>query len=359
MRVAKLVPVLLALLCFLVSCSAKPGSPDENLMTYRSGNADIRSRGVRVAAALSVDPLAGIATVSLRVKNASDSPVVVNYEEAELVADGLYSSPAISVRPQDREVAPGTTTEYALEFKPVNNPSLFQRYMLTGDIRRQYSLNPGFVRLAAGTSLFGKPVDFSIPEERYSQYLNAQALESRLVSYACAENPDEFARAASAYLIQAGIAMSHDPHEEHGEGAAGLQGDELFVRMAGDEIYLDQCLIRISPYRIDGDIYVHLKIVNRMPKELKLNAANITLRAGDRILGTSPDFAGLKGQLTPLNREFDNETLVLGQNDRASFTLRYEAAGPVDAFSLIPDGIVTYQDRKVFSGEIAYRVNQN
>lgn len=342
------------------------------------------SKAVTVSASLSAESETGIVTVSLDIANKSRSSVFLDPALCELLASGTFSGLPYEVFRDGKkftwidtsiEIKKREQTRIELFYKPVSDPALFERYRLFGDLSRTYAFSVSCVSLPGGKPLFAEQFEFSIPEHGYESWKVVHGLERRLSTFGYAFDRDAFVREQTRYLRDADVALFHDAHgdtfeAEHARGGAeagggdgtgaaesGGETEEAFVRIAGDEIYLDQLLIAFAPYRIGDTVFVSVKIVNRMQEELKIDASGITLVAGGATYNTVHDFSGLKSSLTLLNDRFPSGILIAGRNDRARFTLSFPGVPSAARFSLDLSGITTYRNTAVFCRSLDFEIN--
>lgn len=354
------------------------------VLLYNASPSRMSSKAVTVSASLSAESETGIVTVSLDIANKSRSSVFLDPALCELLASGTFSGLPYEVFRDGKkftwidtsiEIKKREQTRIELFYKPVSDPALFERYRLSGDLSRTYAFSVSCVSLPGGKPLFAEQFEFSIPEHGYESWKVAHGLERRLSTFGYAFDRDAFVREQTRYLRDADVALFHDAHgdtfeAEHARGGAeagagdgtgaaesGGETEEAFVRIAGDEIYLDQLLIAFAPYRIGDTVFVSVKIVNRMQEELKIDASGITLVAGGATYNTVHDFSGLKSSLTLLNDRFPSGILIAGRNDRARFTLSFPGVPSAARFSLDLSGITTYRNTAVFCRSLDFEIN--
>lgn len=354
------------------------------VLLYNASPSRMSSKAVTVSASLSAESETGIVTVSLDIANKSRSSVFLDPALCELLASGTFSGLPYEVFRDGKkftwidtsiEIKKREQTRIELFYKPVSDPALFERYRLSGDLSRTYAFSVSCVSLPGGKPLFAEQFEFSIPEHGYESWKAVHGLERRLSTFSYAFDRVAFVREQTRYLRDADVALFHDAHgdtleAEHARGAAeagagdgtgaaesGGETEEAFVRIAGDEIYLDQLLIAFAPYRIGDTVFVSVKIVNRMQEELKIDASGITLVAGGATYNTSHDFSGLKSSLSLLNDRFPSGILIAGRNDRARFTLSFPGVPSAARFSLDLSAIRTYRNTAVFCRSLDFEIN--
>lgn len=363
---------------------AKASGTGPGVLLYNASPSRMSSKAVTVSASLSAESETGIVTVSLDIANKSRSSVFLDPALCVLLASGTFSGLPYEVFRDGKkftwidtsiEIKKREQTRIELFYKPVSDPALFERYRLSGDLSRTYAFSVSCVSLPGGKPLFAEQFEFSIPEHGYESWKVAHGLERRLSTFGYAFDRDAFVREQTRYLRDADVALFHDAHgdtfeAEHARGGAeagagdgtgaaesGGETEEAFVRIAGDEIYLDQLLIAFAPYRIGDTVFVSVKIVNRMQEELKIDASGITLVAGGATYNTVHDFSGLKSSLTLLNDRFPSGILIAGRNDRARFTLSFPGVPSAARFSLDLSGITTYRNTAVFCRSLDFEIN--
>lgn len=340
---------------FLFSCSAPRLEGPVSPLAYESTVTEIRDSGVTVTGRhLSLDSKTGLFVLQLLVKNTSVRPLTVSWADAQLTAAGSFSFAPVNVEPRQDTLGGLKTAIWRFEFLPVNNPPLFQRYHLRGDLHQEYSLDLSFIR-RGDTPVFSQHITYRLTDQQYQDYLVADGIESRLLEYSHGESSDTFAQRQSAYLERSGALHVEDPHAHEHTDACDHDEDEnveerppLFVLRSGDEFYLDQLMIKLSPYRIGTDLFVHCRIINRLPAPVVFSSEEIRIVSGNRVLNTGYDFSAEKAVLSPINADFPASVLVLGQNDRAAFTLRFVSDTGFDTFMLDMGGFKTSKDQAIF-----------
>lgn len=349
------------ILCIL-SCSGPALDGPVSPLAYESAVAEFKEGGVTVTGRhLSVDPEKGLFVLQLRVKNTSVRPLAVSRADAQLTAAGSFMFSPVTVEPGQDTLGGLKTAIWRFEFLPVNNPPLFQRYHLRGDLHQEYSLDLSFIRRGENP-VFNQHITYRLADQQYQDYLATDGIESRLVEYSHGETPDVFARHQLAYLERTGVLHIEDPHAhehtdecDHDEEEAEEDRPPLFVLRSGDEYYLDQLMIKLSPYRVGTDLYVHCRIINRLPAPVVFTSQEIRIVSGNRTLNTGYDFTSEKASSSPINADFPASVLVLGQNDRVAFTLRFASDAAVDQFMLDMSGLKNSKGEAIFYRPLPFR----
>ncbi|HZK19595.1 MAG TPA: hypothetical protein VFC68_02590, partial [Treponemataceae bacterium] len=251
-----------------------------------------------------------------------------------------------------------SSQSYTLYFKPINNMLLFQRYNLLGDFLNTYRMSLSYILDSQGKSVFDNLITFSISAEDYNSYKQNLSIDNNLTGFYLEYDVSESKQ--RAYMDQTGITKATTTHmhenttDEHTTNEEAEFDFETFVRVSGDSLYLDQWLFKIAPYYLNGELHIYFWIINRMPNQLKLIAPKLDISIEDKVYKPLNDFLDIKPTLTILNADFDSNTLIVGQNDRARFILRYALPSMPQRFVLNTDGITTFQDVNVFVSELQY-----
>ncbi len=350
----------LTALTMLLSCSGKIDALPEDSYVLSVDKPSLSAAGVSLSASALVLSQSGLVQIDLRLKNRTFHALTVDPAALELLYGESFTAPAFSVTPEEYTLKAFSSRSYKLLFKPINNTYLFQRYQLTGDLLREYRLNLSFIHDAQGIPLFDTALTLAMDEQSYLSYKQKSGIEDQLVSYSLSGDAGQFSAQQREYLEQTGITEVENTHTEEEEGSQVPEGETpapdtgLFVLVTGDELYLDQWLFKIAPYYTDGTLSIHVRIINRLPNQLKLYAPELKVWIGDQQFTPLEDFSAVKQMLSPLNRDFGPETLIIGQNDRANFTLRYAVSEAPETFNLHLDGVLTFQDVMVFANDLRY-----
>lgn len=344
-------PVLFITAVFMsVSCSI---GKDKNIQSapffYVSTPNSIKISGCIISSELySPSPETGVLTVTFTVKNRNLRTVFINPSLFSLKTNFGLESQGIIQQSDISEIKPFSTVTFTVLFTPINNPALYQQTALCGDFSARYTLSPSFLYFSENRQIKTDAVfAFAADDKAYSDYIEKFGINRKITLFKNTTDIQNFISRETSYAQKNSIASEHS-HEQ--------QNVQLFIKMYGNEIYVDKLLCSFEPYTIGKETYVYVKIINRMEEPVKYDAEKVLFFCNGKNYKALYNFAESGRQSNPLNQKNKSSLLILAQNERAYFTVHFSADAVPSEISILPgNGIRMWNDTPVFCTTFTYR----
>lgn len=313
-----------------------------------------QKNGLQGTGTFSISPTTGEGFLVLSVKNISSDLVSIETDLITVKSDMGYQNLPYKSSVPKLILKKGLSETVKLNYSIVNNPRLYQRYGLAGDIQNRYWINLNFTINNDKTYIVSETIQCMLPEDIYKNYLKEFGIEQNLATYETRMSNTAFSQQQKQYLKQHQLLVkTHDAHEEIQNGF----DPEPFILLSGDEIVLHQVVCKFSPYKIRDTYYLSIKLINKSIDPIQIDSSKFKILVGtftqntenkNEIWQSEPfDFTNKKQNLSQLNDLTAKEILVLNQNDRVTITLSFKKTNNVEtdntSIALVTEGLTIYR----------------
>jgi hypothetical protein len=234
----------------------------ENQINYTIGQEKIDSKKCSVKAAISLLPEKDEITLKFKIKNKTSGELRINYYGANLSIDSITSAIPESNKEYKTLLKPGETERYELRYHPVNSPSMFQKTGYRGDLKKQYSLNFGFITDNDGNKVIAGSIFFKMPDTVYGDY---QKTYGKNKDYQLFELEPDTTKLISEQINHLKEHLVYEKPDQ----SEGTEQAEPVVLFNDSEIILDNRVITISGYRKSDTLYLNSGVINMGKDKLK------------------------------------------------------------------------------------------
>jgi len=266
-------------------------------------------------------------TLFLTIKNKSSNKIIFDNSLISLKSNSGFETQGFSQAELPQEIPAHKTIHCSFSFLPVNNPSLFQQIGRRGDFFKQYTLALNFLTAESGKSLCEDTITFILSDDDYIAYKKSVGIENTLSLYSLTMSAEEFIKQETAYATAKKIYTYLD---EEGNTQTS------FIKSIGNEFYVDKLLFSIVPYTIANELYVSIKIINRMEEPVRFDSEKFLLKTNGRFFSAPYNFSNMKNNFIELNSSEPATTLIIGQNERAYFTMHCTLSQTPDKIEIQP-----------------------
>jgi hypothetical protein len=266
---------------------------------------------------------------------------------------------------------PGKSGDYEVAFIPINSVYTHQRIGWPGDLRDRYLFRVEFLYDASGMPIMNTNFSFRLSPGAYRSVIASSGIQKDLRFFTLEMDQGTFITNQTVYYRSTfSNAPSHDAHR--GGAAAAVaddDGDEGIVSdahtpvfLAGDEIILDKVTVKAVAYRFHDKTSLYCSVLNHGDHAVLLRTDRLRLvwNGGEaRPLSDAADLKALKKNLTTLNRQVDEKTIAVGQEDRVAYTFRFRIPAGVDHFRLVRDFLVDSKKRPLIYTDIPYSITNS
>ncbi len=338
--------VFMLILLTHISCNSKtemlPKLADENNLVFTS---TYQLGGISISGQLSISKGTHQGTVMFAIKNNTKKSITIQSDAITIKSPSGYVNFPSKNSNGVFHIPKSSLKTCTLYFQIINNPILYQRYGLPGDIQDKYFISVDFILNEDGSPAVPGTMQFTIAKELYQKYLEQYGIEHKLTSYEPIINSNLFIAEETEYIIQNNL-LKKDHHDDEDKQIEVIP--EPQVILSGNELVLDQIICKFSPYKIQDTFYLYVKLINRYPDPIQFDSSQFSIitDSPEQTLNSDKfDFTELKHALSPLNTSTPNHVLVLNQNERADFTIafQYSEINNPKKIQIIPKGISIYQ----------------
>ncbi|NPV02016.1 MAG: hypothetical protein HPY53_11610 [Brevinematales bacterium] len=318
---------------------------NEQIAVYKASPAVMSTNGIDVSAKLTAIGADGRLKLEVKVKNNSQKKISVNPAMATIQADTVNNTP-YSFEGGDTGLIPGGESAFICIFTPINNPFLMQKYNLRGDLKKSYSLELSFIGDESDKPLLNSKINFETTDQEYADYLSKYGIEKNFQGYNLAVNPELFVSAQKKYFLDNKMITSHehDEHEANEEHEAETPDfmKDVNVLVSGNEILLDNIMMKIVGYKIKDTVTVFFRIINRKPEMLSIDPKKFILNADGKDYNPANDF--LKDNPGLPN---SNNIISLGLNERIELIFEYNLGSSPLLLGWEPTGFINKDGKKI------------
>jgi len=309
MRVTrKLISTLIVVVTILHGCADKGAG-----LEFAADRNTIRKNGISLTSSLTADPKSGILILKAIIKNDSKQVVTAAAFRAQLRSDSGYINIPVNTKVKNFTVSPSENRSFTLEYKPVNNPQLFQRIRFKGDLSRKYTFNPAFITDMNGRVVFSKKIRFTLKKAKYSIYKKKYGKSPKLFSLRM--DKKAFRKKHLKYYSRLPKKKRHDGNHTI-PASMIISGEELMVR---------QMIFKMVPYLTGKRLFIFLKIINRS-NGLSIHLNGLQVSAGGKVY---KPVNGFSPGLSTDKKKSGKVKIKLQRNGRLYFHIDY---GIVDTF---------------------------
>lgn len=334
-----------------ISCSfrneALPTISEENSLIFTATS--YKADGISISGKLGISQATYQGELVLAIKNRTPKPLMVEPGLIAIKSPAGYTNFPYKSSIGAFEIPRGSTKTITIYFNIINNPRLYQRYSLSGDIQDKYFMPIDFIINEDGSPAMLGIIEFTVSKEQYKKYLNQHGIEHKLTGYEPQMNSTLFTAEETKYILDHHL-LKKDHHDDEDKQSEVIP--EPQVILSGDELVLDQIICKFSPYQIQDTFYLYVKLINRYPDPIQFDSSQFS------IITDSPeqtfnsdkfDFTELKHALSPLNTSTPNHVLVLNQNERADFTIAFKPSeiNNPKKIQIILKGLSMYQKEEL------------
>jgi len=348
---------LILLLLIVFSCSQRTtASPEKGLdKTALIFTLEPYSNyGIHITGTLGIVPQTSEGTLVLAIKNGSNSSISIQTSLLTLKSDSGYENLPYKSSVSELTLKKGASKTITLNYAIINNPFLYQRYGLAGDIRNKYWITDDFINFNNKSPSDSRTIQCIISEDVYQSYLKEYGIEKDITTYETGISNGAFLQQQGQYLKQHKLLMT-EHHDD--ENTQNEKPEEPAVLLSGDEIVLNQLICKFSPYKIKDTYYLSIKIINRYPDPIQIDSSKFTILVGTSAsnnenktevwVSQALDFTTIKQNYSPLNERTGKEVLVLQQNDRVNMTFSFRKTNTTNTkdtvIYIIADGLTMYK----------------
>ncbi|OHD61906.1 MAG: hypothetical protein A2014_11845 [Spirochaetes bacterium GWF1_49_6] len=344
----KYVALAFGLVLMMTACgSSGSGKKDSNeqIAAYKTSPAVMSTNGVEVSAKLTAIGADGRLKLEVKVKNNSQKKLSVNPAMVSIQADTVNNTP-YSFEGGDTGLVPGGESTFVCIYTPINNPFLMQKYNVRGDLKKSYSLELSFIGDDTDKPLLNSKINFEITDQEYTDYLSKYGIEKNFQGYNLAVNPELFVAAQKKYILdnKMNATHEHDEHEANEEHEAETPDfmKDVSVLVSGNEILLDNIMMKIVGYKIKDTVTVFFRIINRKPEMLSIDLKKFILKADGKDYNPANDF--LKDNPGIPN---SNGIIPLGLNERVELVFEYNLGSSPLLLGWGTDGFFNKDGKKI------------
>ena len=131
----------------------------------------LKKNGVVFSAKISADRKTGVLTLSGEIENGSGETVSVSAFRAGLRSGKGYLNIPVNTDSGSFAVSASESRSFTFEYKPVNDPQLYQRIRFRGDLSRMYTLDMSFITTIDGKVIFNSRLPLKAEKQNYVSYL--------------------------------------------------------------------------------------------------------------------------------------------------------------------------------------------
>jgi len=348
---------LIFLLVIVFSCSQqKELAPEEvfDKTTLTFTLTPYANKGIQITGTLDISTKTSEGTLILNIYNGSDTAISIQTSLITIKSDSGYENIPYKYPAPELTIKKKSSETITLYYKIINNPVLYQRYGLAGDIKNKYWITDDFININNKSPSDSRTIQCIISEDTYQNYLNEFGIEKELITYNPGLDNQTFLQQQGQYLKQHNLLIT-EHHDDENTKNESLE--EPAVLLSGDEIVLNQLICKFSPYKIKDTYYLYFKIINRYADPVQIDSSKFKILVGTSAsnnenktevwLSQALDFTKIKQNYSPLNERTGKEVLVLQQNDRVNMTFSFRQTNTTNTkdtvIYIIADGLTMYK----------------
>ena len=228
---------------------------------------------------------------------------------------------------------------------------------ILGDFNKSYRISLDFIRQEDTTPLLYTNIVFELPEKNYQAYSKNLGKNSNFCILTTIIELTNFITNQKAFYLYQFLKVTNKNHQHKDKEVCPecvIDKDNIFIFHSGDEFIIDKFTIKISAYTEKNNFFAYFKIINRSPEELKISADKIKLSCGGQIYSSSKEFSEEKKKLGDINKDFGPQTVIMVQNDRLDFTIKFSMKEPGSQYILQLDGIANHKDQRLFYEDLNF-----
>ncbi|MEW6564588.1 MAG: hypothetical protein AB1404_03705, partial [Spirochaetota bacterium] len=206
--------VFMLILLTHISCNSKtemlPKLSEDSFLVFSS---EYQTGGISISGQLGISKGTHQGTVLFAIQNNSKNSITIQSDTITIKSPMGYVNFPSNNSNGVFHIPHGSLKTCTIYYQIINNPILYQRFGLPGDIQDKYLIPVDFILNENGSTAASGTMQFTIAKELYQKYLEQYGIEHKLTSYEPIMNSNLFIAVETEYIIQNNL-LKKDHHDE-------------------------------------------------------------------------------------------------------------------------------------------------